>query len=230
MTYKIKIPGELTLSNPVPPPIDVSLPIIARPTPVKNILLGLLSLMPSALLFFGGVTLAIVLTSFALGTASPDLKVSANEGLVLFAVALFMLPFGIAGIGAALTCFWDAARPGPVLRIDAAGLFDHRSGLSVPWSAIRRAKILYNGSPFTIDLKLDSAAAPWQNPFRVGILGFRFRSLPDEMLVSIAYLDIRTHVLAYTILTLTQLHGGEAISASPGPLDMGLKIIPRGTV
>ena len=66
----------------------------------------------------------------------------------------------------------------------------------------------------------------WQNPFRLGVLSQGYRPKADHVLVSVAYLDVRAHVLVYTILTLTQWNGGEAISKSDGPNDAGLRLIP----
>ncbi len=43
-TESVMVPGELKLSNPVPPPITVPLPIVAWPHEVKNFWFGLLLL------------------------------------------------------------------------------------------------------------------------------------------------------------------------------------------
>ncbi len=40
----VEVPGELRLSNPVPPPITVRLPIVAWPHGTRNMWLGLLFL------------------------------------------------------------------------------------------------------------------------------------------------------------------------------------------
>jgi hypothetical protein len=69
----------------------------------------------------------------------------------------------------------------------------------------------------------------WQNPFRLGVLSQGYRPKPDRVLVSAAYLDVRAHVLIYTILTLTQRSDGEAISESAGPNDAALRRILRQT-
>jgi hypothetical protein len=78
-----------------------------------------------------------------------------------------------------------------------------------------------------VDLQLRGPMTNWQNPFRIGVLFHRYRPRPDHVIVSVAFLDVGAHVVAYAILTLTQWNGGEAISKTPGSFDMGLKVIPR---
>jgi hypothetical protein len=210
------IPGELRLSNPVPPPITVPLPVVTWPQGLKNVLLGLFTLPIGAMFLLFPV--ALVLRTHAISLSLIDCFIF----LVAFPLFLFA---GVSCTGAGLTCFWDAVRSGPVLEIAADGLRDRRSGLSVPWSSVRCARILSN---FSVDLKLRGPVTNWQNPFRVGVLLHRYRPRPDHVIVSIGYLDVRWHILAYTILTLTQWNGGEAISRMPGPaFDMGLKLIAR---
>ena len=48
------------------------------------------------------------------------------------------------------------------------------------------------------------------------------------MIVSIANLDVRVHILAYAIFTLTQQNGGEVISKMPGGVEMYPRLIARG--
>jgi hypothetical protein len=212
----VEIPGELRLSNPIPPPITVRLPLIARPHGLKNFLLGLLCLPFGALFSFSFV--AIVFGAQYVG-------LSVVGCFILLVVMPFSLFAGVSLTGASLACFWDAVRPDVVLEIAADGLRDRRSGLSVPWSSVRCARIL---GGLSVDLQLRRPVANWQNPFRVGVLFHRYRSRPDHVIVSVAYLDVSQHVLTYTILTLTQWNGGEAISKIPGGgFDMGLKVIPR---
>jgi hypothetical protein len=213
-TETVEIPGELKLNNPITPPVTVRLPIVARPRGLMNTLLGLLAL-PMGVLLCGPFV--------ALVFGADDISSSVLDGILLVALPLSLL--GVAFAGAALTCFWDAARSDPVLEISVNGLHDRRSGLSVPWSSVRCARILSDRS---VDLQLRGPVTNWQNPFRVGVLFHRYRPKPDHVIISVGYLHVRAHILAYTILTLTQWNGGEAISKTPGAaFDMGLKVIPR---
>jgi hypothetical protein len=70
----------------------------------------------------------------------------------------------------------------------------------------------------------------WQNPLWLDVQFQGYRPKPDHVLVSAAYLDVPAHVLIYTILTLTQRSGGEAISKSAGSNDAGLRLIPQTRV
>ena len=221
-TETVDIPGELRLSNPVPPPITVRLPIVTWPSGPKNVLLGFLAL-PTGLLC---LLIAAAMATAALGAHGAHL--SLRDGFA-FLVLLLTLPFalfcGVGFTGAALTSAWDAARNDPVLEITADGLRDRRSGLSVPWTSIKSARF-FGGH--NVDLELRAPVTNWQNPFRVGVLFHRYRPKPNHVIVSIGYLHARTHVLAYTILTLTQWNGGEAITKAPGAtFDTGLRLIPR---
>lgn len=214
-TETIEIPGEFRLSNPFPPPITVRLPLVARPHGIKNVLLGLLTV-PIGALF------AFMFVMVILGVH--DIGPSLFDGFIFLVLLPLSLFVGVAFTGAALTCFWDAARSAPVLEIDVDGLRDLRSGLSARWSSVRCARIFGR----SIDLQLRGSVTNWQNPFRVGILFHRYRPKPYHIIVSIIYLDVPAHILAHTILTMTQSNGGEAISKTPGPaFDMGVKVIPR---
>ena len=224
-TETVVVPGELTLSNPVPPPIAVPLPIVVWPNEVKNAWLGILFLLNGAMF----LPLAVVIPEFFVHTVSgADNFLLSPQGGFIFLILLFISPFalffGIGYIGAALTCFWDAVRNDPVLEIGAEGLRDRRSGLSVPWSSVRSAKLL--ASRLAIDLQFHGPVTNWQNPFRFGVL-FQRRRLPNHVLVSVGCLDRSAHLLAYTILTLTQRNGGEVISKSPSGLEMYPRLIPQ---
>jgi hypothetical protein len=223
-TETVEIPGALTLSNPVPPSMTVRLPIVAWPNEFRNALLGLLFLLTGLFCILLALVIAFGFEIEVL--RADDIHLSLRGGFV-FLILLFTFPLALfAGMGltgAALTCFWDAVRNDPVLEITAEGLRDRRSGLSVPWSAVRSAKPL---AGFCVELQLHGTVTNWQNPFRVGIL-FRHRRLPDRVIVSVAYLDTSTHVLVYTILTLVQCNGGEIVSKLPSGLDMYPRLISR---
>ena len=221
----ILIPGEPTMSNPVPPPVSVQLPIVVWPHEFRNSLFGLVFLLAGLLLLLMAVIIAFGFEKTALGAY--DIQLSWRTVFV-FLLLLFVFPwalfYGMGLTGAALTCFWDALRSDPVLEITADGLRDRRSNLSVPWSTIRSARLIQG--PFAIDLQLRNVGANWQNPFRVGVLFQRLR-LPDHVIVSVAHLHTPAHVLAYTILTLVQSHGGEVITKLPSGLEMFPRMLPR---
>jgi hypothetical protein len=224
-TETVVIPGELKLSNPVPPPMTMPLPIVAWPNEVKNAWLGILLLLNGAM----SLSLAVVIPElFAHAASGEDNFLVSQRGGFIFLLLLFTFPFvlflGIGYIGAALTCFWDAVRSDPVLDIGAEGLRDRRSGLSVPWSSVRSAKLL--ASRLAIDLQFHGPVTTAQNPFRFGVL-FQRRRLPTHLLVSVGCLDRSAHLLAYTILTLTQRNGGEVISKLPSGLEMYPRLIPQ---
>jgi hypothetical protein len=216
-TETVVIPGELRLSNPLPPPITVSLPIQAWPHGPKNVLLGLLA-------FPIGVLFGLMFVLLVLG--AHNLGVSLLDAFIVLVVLPFSLLVGVTFLGLALTCFWDAVRSGPVLEVTSEGLRDYRSGLSVAWSSVRCAQLLYDsGGSASVDLQLRLPVTNWQNPFRIGVLTLLPK--PDHVIVSAASLDARGHVLAYAILTLTEWNGGEAITKPPRTAGMGTKLIPR---
>jgi hypothetical protein len=220
-TEAVEIPGELWLSNPIPPSITVRLPLAARPHGLKNFLLGLLAF-PIGALF----AVASTLLGAALVFGTHDIRLSVADGVIFLVILPISLFGSVSLLGAALTCFWDAIHSGSVIEITAESLRDYRSGLSVPWSSVRSARILSIGGAASIDLQLRDPVTTWQNPFRPGVLFYRYRPKSDHVIVPIGYLDVRSHILAYTILTLTQWNGGGAISKMPGPaFDMGLKVI-----
>jgi hypothetical protein len=222
-TETVVVPGELTLSNPVPPPINVPLPIVVWPNEVKNGWLGILFLLNGAMF----LPLAVVIPEFFVHAVSgADNFLLSPQGGFIFLMLLFIFPFalffGVGSIGAALTCFWDAVRNDPVLEITADGLHDRRSGLSVPWTSVKSAKPL----GLAVDLTLRGPVTNAQNPFRLGVV-FQRRRLPNHVLVSVGYLDRSAHLLVYTILTLTQRNGGEVISLLPSGLEMYPRLIPQ---
>jgi hypothetical protein len=225
ITETVVIPGELTLSNPVPPPITVPLPIVVWPNEVKNAWLGILLLLNGAMFLL----LAVMIPElFVQGLSGADnFFLSPRGGFVLF-ILLFTFPialwFGTGYIGAAFTCFWDAVRNDPVLEIGAEGLRDRRSGLSVPWSSARSAKLL--ASRLAVDLQLSGPVTNSQNPFRIGVL-FQRRRLPNHVLVSVGCLDRSAHIVAYAILTLTERSGGEITSKLSSGLEMYPRLIPQ---
>lgn len=224
-TEPVVIPGELTLSNPVPPPMTVPLPIVAWPNEVKNAWLGILFFLNGAMF----LPLAVMIPElFVDAVSGADSFLLSPRGSFIFLILLFTFPFalffGIGYIGAALTCFWDAVRNDPVLEIGAEGLRDRRSGLSVPWSSVRSAKLL--ASRLAIDLQFHGPVTNAQNPFRFGVL-FQRRRLPNHVLVSVGCLDRPAHLVAYTILTLTQRNGGEIISKLPSGLEMYPRLLPQ---
>lgn len=215
----LEIPGELKLSNPLPRPMAVSLPLVARPRILANVLLGLLALPIGVLLDFSFVVLLI---------AAMHGGLYGSTGFIVVVFLSLSFVSGVIFTGAALTCFADALRTGPVLEITAEGLLDRRSGLSIAWSNVPRAEITSGGTA-SVDFALRGASASWQNPFRAGVFFPLFRLKRDHVIVSTALLDVRRHVLVYTILTLVDRHGGEAVSMPSHSFNMGLPLIPRRT-
>ena len=167
-TDTVVIPGELKLKNPATPPVTVSLPIVARPSEVWNYLHGLL-------LLTGGLFALLLGVLFGMAVVGVGLRV-ANAGLSIWDVLLLlvlvpMMIFAVwRGVGctvAALTCFQDAMRNGPVLEITADGLRDYRSGLSVPWSSVQCARIANNRIGGVI-LQLRGPVKHWRESVPVG--------------------------------------------------------------
>jgi hypothetical protein len=207
----VKIPGELGWGNPIPPPIAISLPILARPRRLPNILFGLIALVSGLTFAPMGVACLWLL---------PVLKFS-WDFRTLFADAIsvagfpLLLPYGVMLLGAAVTCFRDALRSKKiVLEVTADGLHDHRSGLNVPWSSVQCADIAISGGDKCVDLQLRGVKAGWQNPFRIGVLFHRFWLKPDHVIVPVCHLNVRSHILIHAILTLVHWHGGATVGVS----------------
>jgi len=205
----VAIPSELTVKNPAAPSAVVSLPIVARSSELKNYLLGLFFLAGGLFALLCGVLIGMAVL-FGFGPRAVNAGMSIWDVLLLL-VLVPMLILGVRwGVGctvAALTCFRDAMRNGPALEITADGLRDYRSGLSVPWSSVQCARIANNGIDGVI-LQLREPVKHWQNPFRLDVQFQGYRPKPDHVLVSAAYLDVPSHVLICSILSLTQRGGG----------------------
>ena len=184
----IVIPDELRESNSSP----VTLPIIARSRGPGDALVGLLYLLFAALCGF-----AIARVPYMAIYEFPEFWI----------FLLCMLPILFAGVvfaAAGLTCFWDVARRRPVLEITVDGLRDNRIGLSIPWSSVRGAEPV---SPLkAIELSLDRPVTIRQNPFRSSNDHSRLKL--GLVLVSLADLDVKPHILTWAIMTLIRRHGG----------------------
>ena len=207
----VQIPGVIGWGNPIPPPITISLPILARPRRLPNILLGLIALVSGLMFAPMGVACLWLLPVLEFSWDFPTLLADAISvaGFPLF------LPYGVMLLGAAVTCFRDALRSKKiVLEVTADGLHDHRSGLNVPWSSVQCADITISGGDKCVDLQLRGVKAGWQNPFRIGVLFHRFWLKPDHVIVPVCHLNVRSHILIYTILTLVHWHGGATVGVS----------------
>ena len=229
-TEAIVIPGELRMSNPVPPPITVPLPIVAWPHVAKNVWLGLLMLFCSLV----GLPLAAILAFVApVAFGAIETWTTLRGGFaLLFVLAGFpiVLFWGVGCLGAVLTCFRDAMRRGSVLEITAQGVQDYRSGLAILWSDVRCARLLYDsGGSASVDLQLRASVACWQSPFRAGVWMQRYWPKPDHLIISTAFLDVPGHILAFTILTLVEANGGRAVTKA-GYAGDGQRLIPRASV
>ncbi len=192
---QIQIAGEATLSRSNVPPTLVSLPLVVRPSRIKNALVGLLGAASGlALLTAGGAAFTESLAPSGLG-----------HGIALFAVAWPICMLGVGLTGLALTCILDACRSNPVLIVDVHGLIDKRSGASVKWTEVKDAKLRKTKYGLAaVDLHLCKVVNATQNPFRVGILGFRWVPKADHILVSIAFVNKSPHTLGHTILSLAE--------------------------
>lgn len=201
----VRIPDVIT-SNPIPPPIAISLPIMARPRRWLNFLFGSLALLNGLVMAPMGAACLLLLPHLE---PALDFRTLLADCAVVAAVAL-CLPYGVMMLGVAVTCFKDGLQRRKVaLEIAADGLRDHRSGIDIPWSAIRSADI--SGRTNGVDLRLREEKAIWQNPFRIGVVLQRWRPKPEHVIVSVGSLDVSAHVLAYSILTQVHWHGGETV-------------------
>lgn len=200
----IEIPGEQLLSRTIVPDALIALPLRAVPRRGKNIASAILTLPIGLLCLFGTCVLPLA----ALG---------GNFGISDFLLLVLVWPFFAAGAlgftGIALTCLCDSMRKAPVLQIDAEAFTDIRSGTTMKWTEVTRATMLFTRSGIaSVDLNLREPSTARQNPFRIGVLGFRWRHRPDRLIVSVAFLNLSAHVLAFTILELTQRAGGETVT------------------
>ncbi|KRR27290.1 hypothetical protein CQ14_34375 [Bradyrhizobium lablabi] len=203
----VVIPSELALKNPAAPSVVVSLPIVARSAELKNCLLGLFFLAGGMFALLCGVLIGMPV--FVFWRRAVNVGMSIWEVLLLLVLVpmlILAVRWGVGCTVAALTCFRDAARNGPALEITADGLRDYRSGLSVPWSSVQCARIANSGIDGVI-LQLREPVKHWQNPFRLDVQFQGYRPKPDHVLVSAAHLDVPSHVLIHTILSLTQTVG-----------------------
>jgi hypothetical protein len=226
----VVIPGQFRLSNPAPPPTTVPLPIVAQPHVAKNVWLGLFMLFSSLVTLPLAAFLAFVApVAFGAIETWTTLRGGFAFLFVLAGFAIFLF-WGVGCLGAALTCFRDAMRRGSALEITAQGVQDYRSGLAIPWSDVRCARLLYDsGGSASVDLQLRASVACWQSPFRAGVWMQRYRPKPDHVIISAAYLDVRGHILAFTILTLVEANGGRAVTKA-GYAGDGQRLIPRASV
>src|SRR6185369_7223299 len=110
----VVIPGELRLSNPIPSPVTVALPVVAWPHGPKNFWLGLLNLLAGSwcLVLAAIIPLGFVMTALDIQQIHVTLR-----GVLVSLLLLFVFPIalsrGIGLVGGAFTCFWDAVRSGP---------------------------------------------------------------------------------------------------------------------
>lgn len=204
----VKIPGEIT-SNPIPLPITVSFPIVARPRRWLNFLFGSLALVNGLIMAALAVACLVFLPYLEF---SWDFRKLLADSLIIASIPL-CLPYGVMMLGAAVTCFKDGLQSQKiVLEITADGLRDHRSGLDISWSTVQCANI--SGRTNGVDLRLHDAKVDWQNPFRIGVVFQRWWPKSDHVIVSVGLVDVRPHLLIYSILTQVHWHGGETVGVS----------------
>lgn len=152
---------------------------------------GLIALLPMALLLLSLVG--------ALGVQpTMDLNVLAFPAL---AVGVFFLVV-------ALAIFGDLRLPRPVLRIDAAGVFDRRvTDRLIRWSDIEDVALAPGGG--AMQLKLRTPMDTLVSPYRAGTIGIR-GDTPGVALIPIRTMDRPARQLAATILEFARRHGAVA--------------------
>jgi hypothetical protein len=124
---------------------------------------------------------------------------------------LFMLGLTVWLGGMFLTVVADCARGPAVLQVDSTGLLDRRAlERTIPWSEVVHAKLYGSkGTITTVRLKLRHAIDASHNPLRHGALIFEWRRQPDELLVPVVDLDVKSRTMAFAILKLVALKGGK---------------------
>jgi hypothetical protein len=188
-----------------PPPQRLALPLSAGPRfsialPLAGAI-GALFLFPTVLVLIAAPTLVLGIRDVLLVT------------LGLPAIGAF----GLCLAAAALTALRDLVRGSPLLVLAEDTFVDTRTmRRPVLWSDVIHAKLTYTGGGVGgVHLKFRRAVVAWQNPFRIGTLGFYWRRQPDELHVSVIGLDISPHKLAHGVVALVRRHGGTADTKLP---------------
>ena len=199
----IEIPGEQLLSRTIVPDALIALPLRAVPRRGKNIASAILTLPIGLLCLFGELV-------SSLG------GIGGNFGISDFLAASLGWPFFAAGAlgftGIALMPLGFHAEKRLSSKSTPRAFTDIRSGttMELPKYAGPCCSPLYSGIA-SVDLNLREPICPTK-PFRIGVLGFRWRHRPDRLIVLVAFLNLSAHVLAFTILELTQRAGGETVT------------------
>jgi hypothetical protein len=205
----IEVPAEPTLLGRFnPPPQRLRLPLRAGPRgSLFHVAAGLIG----ALFLFGAAAMLVAGPAFWLR--------STRDALIFVAMFPFTAVMGLCSGAAALTAALDLTRSFPLMVLEEDTLLDKRlMRRPIPWSDVRRAKFTYTGGGVGgVHLQLRRTVEAFQNPFRLGTLGFYWRRRGDELHISVMTLDLTPHTLAHAIAALVRRHGGEA-DTDPPPL------------
>lgn len=202
----VEIPAEPDLRRSFDvPPQRVALPLKAERSG-KQIVVFLVAAPAGALLLSCAAALLWLLAQGS--SEAPPLATLLAISALLSVLAIFGVIIG----GAGLICLYDFLRDGPLLIIDAVGLWDRRAtGQTIPWSDISRAEIISIRGNISVRLKLHRPMQAHRSPFRFSAMPSKLFNTPDDELnVSVRFLSIRPYILAHSILALVKRHGGKA--------------------
>lgn len=193
----IEIPGEITFSRTYKiPPIPVELPLTVhartfwqgtRAVVGLCLTLPMLALWVFALAYFGRLPEVSLWRSFVVWTATS-------------VVLLLLLPLTIVRIV-------DFTRRGPVLILEPQGFTDRRGSISLLWSDISSAQIIYMMNHTGVRLGLRNSIPP-RALFDRGGTGLLGRRKADVYEVSVGDLSERAYVLSQTMLFMIGQNSG----------------------
>lgn len=189
------------------PPIPIALPLLIGVRRIITALLGAFTLF-LALLF-----------SFPIFATIAALYEGERVSNLWFIVALVLFCFPISALMSmyGATLVHDVLRRSPVLVIDGAGLTDTRTRSRFLWCDVSMATVKYSrvgavAIAFAFHKPIDAS----QNPFPPGaIQTFWRRRRPDELCISIFWLDIDSYTVGNVITALVRRAGGTVPEGGP---------------
>jgi hypothetical protein len=206
----VDIPREPTLSQPLDtPPLRIWLPaeLSSRAGPWLS----------------GAAIFATVLLGGSLAALSSMAvhAVTLRSAGDVFVASLLLLTaaFSVFFLLTVITGFVDLVRGSRLLVLGGASFLDRRQCRQpILWSDVSHARVTYTRWGFAgVHLKLRRPIEACHNPFRIGTTFALWRRHPDELHVSIIFLNWSGHDIAHTILALVKLHGGGTDLGSPDP-------------
>ncbi|CAN7500049.1 hypothetical protein [Mesorhizobium sp. LjNodule214] len=201
----VLIPGIPTFRKSVVPPLSVRLPIAARCSRSKYILMGL---------FWAFCALVMLLPLLTFFVRDPEGSRTLFEKVAMALLQLFGLYWVPFLSAAAIFSFLDAGLGKPALIVDSDGLSDSRSGLLAKWSDILSAKPILGGAGYWgVSLRMREPA-PLPKSFRLGYPLLRRRKV-DEAHIQCNLLSVPAHEIVNSILTLVHKNGGQLLPAHP---------------